>query len=216
MPKLGMIEPNMGKTTTSPSSAYTSPADALFSGTRQRLLAWLFGQPHRSFYSNELIGLTQSGSGAVQRELAQLSQSGLVTTRMVGNQRHFQANANAPIYNELCGIVRKTVGLAEPLRQALSPLAQKIDAAFVYGSVATQSDTAASDIDVMVLTSSLTYAEVFESLETAQQTLGRTINPTLISRQQFKKRMKANESFLTRVMSKPKLWIIGGEDALTL
>jgi predicted nucleotidyltransferase len=95
-------------------------------------------------------------------------------------------------------------------------LAQQIDAAFVYGSVATQSDTAASDIDVLILTNALTYAEVFEALETAHQTLGRTINPTLLSRQQLKKRMKANESFLTRVMSKPKLWIIGGEDALTL
>ena len=111
-----------------------------------------------------------------------------------------QANANAPIFNELCGIVRKTVGLAEPLRQALSPLAQQIDAAFVYGSVATQSDTAASDIDVLILTNALTYAEVFEVLESAHQTLGRTINPTLLSRQQFKKRMKANESFLTRVL----------------
>lgn len=207
----------MGKTVNPPaSSPFTNPADALFSGTRQRVLAWLFGQPHRSFYSSELIRLTGSGSGAVQRELAQLSQSGLITTKKVGNQKHFQANPGSPIHHELCGIVQKTVGLAEPLRQALSAVAPQIDAAFIYGSVASRTDTATSDIDLLILTDSLTYADVFDAIETAHQTLGRTINPTLLTQQQFKKRMKANESFLTRVMSKPKIWLMGNENAFTL
>ena len=100
------------QTTTTPRTI--SLADALFSGTQQRVRGLLFGQPERSFYATELINLAGVGSGAVQRELASLSQSGLVTVKPVGNQKHYQANPASPIYDELCGMVRKTVGLAEP------------------------------------------------------------------------------------------------------
>ncbi|MBA3596829.1 MAG: hypothetical protein H0W40_05550 [Methylibium sp.] len=96
-------------------------------------LGLLFGQPSRSFYATELIGLVGSGSGAVQRELANLAQSGLVTVSAVGNQKHYQANTDSPIFAEQCGIAQKTVSLAEPLRKALAPLARQIIAAFVYG-----------------------------------------------------------------------------------
>ncbi|MCK9509028.1 MAG: winged helix-turn-helix domain-containing protein, partial [Pigmentiphaga sp.] len=92
-----------------------SLADALFTSTKQRVLAILFGRPGRSFYANEIIGLAKSGSGAVQKELAQLTDSGLVTMRRIGNQKHYQANPDSPIFTELCAIIRKTVGLAEPL-----------------------------------------------------------------------------------------------------
>lgn len=126
--------PNMGIQDAPPSK--TSLADALFAATRQRLIGLLFGQAGRTFYATELIGLTRSGSGAVQRELASLAQSGLVTVRAIGNQKHYQANPDSPIFEELCGIARKTIGLADPLREALAPLAEKISAAFVYGSVA--------------------------------------------------------------------------------
>ena len=129
------------------------------------MLALLFGQPNRSFYASELIGLAKAGSGAVQRELAKLSESGLVTVTKVGSQKHYQANANSPIYAELHGITQKTVGLAEPLRNALAPLAKKVRAVFVYGSVAKRQDTAASDIDLMVLSDELSYGDVFAVLE---------------------------------------------------
>ena len=103
-----------------------SLADALFSTTQQRLLGLLFGQSDRSFYATELIALAGAGSGAVQRELARLEQSGLVTVRRIGAQKHYQANADSPIYEELRGIARRTVGLADPLRKALAPLSSKI------------------------------------------------------------------------------------------
>ena len=90
-------------------------ADALFSTTQQRVFGLLFGQPERSFYATEIIGLAESGSGAVQRELARLEQSGLVTVRRLGSQKHYQANPDSPLFAELCGIARKTVGLAEPM-----------------------------------------------------------------------------------------------------
>src|SRR6202162_4058022 len=113
-----------------------SMAGALFSSRRERVLALLLGQPDRSFYSAELIRLVTAGSGAVQRELARLEQSGLVTVRRLGAQKHYQANLNSALLTDLCSIARETGGLTEPLREALLPLTSKIIAAFVYGSVA--------------------------------------------------------------------------------
>lgn len=196
------------------SSTNASLADALFSTTQQRVLGLLFGQPDRSFYATELIGLAGVGSGGVQRELARLAQSGLVTVRSVGNQKHYQANPDAPIYTELCGIVRKTFGLAEPLRLALAPLAGQIKCAFVFGSVAKRQDSAASDIDLMLMSDSLSYADTFAALEVASAQLGRTVNPTIVTMQDLARRMEQGEAFITRVLAQPKLWLIGGEDDL--
>ena len=189
-------------------------ADALFSGTQQRVLGLLFGQPERSFYATELINLAGAGSGAVQRELARLAQSGLVTVKAVGNQKHYQANPASPIYDELCGVVRKTVGLAEPLRAALAPLAMQIKAAFVYGSIAKKEDTASSDIDLMLVSDTLTYGDVVLALQAATELLGREVNPNIFTSQDFAKRRKEGGSFVTRVMLQPKVWLIGGENDL--
>ncbi|MDP2170550.1 MAG: nucleotidyltransferase domain-containing protein [Rhodocyclaceae bacterium] len=205
----------MGTNTKTPTTP-TSLADALFSGTQQRVLGLIFGQPERSFYATELIGLTGAGSGAVQRELARLAQSGLVTMHPVGNQKHYQANPDSPIYAELCGIAQKTVGLAEPLREALAPLASKIRAAFVYGSVAKRQDTAASDIDLMLVSDKLGYADVFKVLEQVGVRLGRPVNPTLMTRKELAKRVADDNAFVTRVLAQPKLWLIGGENDLSV
>ena len=217
MPNLGMIMPNMGtERTRSRGKPTASLSDALFSRTQQRLFGLLFGQRERSFYATELIGLTGAGSGAVQRELARLAESGLVTVRAVGKQKHFQANPKSPVYAELCAIVRKTVGLAQPLREALLPLAPQIHAAFVYGSVAKRRDTAASDIDLMLVSDSLSYGDVFAALEAASTTLGRTVNPTILTRREIKKRVEQDSAFVKRVLSQPKMWLIGTEDAVTV
>src|SRR5690554_7756382 len=103
-----MINPNMGTSNTIVSPR--SLSDALFPRTKQRVLGILYGQPHRSFYANELISLADSGSGAVQRELATLAHSGLVTVKAIGNQKHYQANAESPIFDELRSIIQKTIG----------------------------------------------------------------------------------------------------------
>ena len=204
MPRMGMQPKSQ-----SGGRQRSSLADALFSGTQQRVLAFLFGQPDRSFYATELIDLAGAGSGAVQRELARLAASGLVTVRPLGNQKHYQANPASPIFIELCGVVQKTVGLVEPLREALTPLADRIRAAFVYGSVAKREDTAMSDIDVMLLSDDVAYGEAFAALEPTSIRLGRTINPTIFTRREFTKRVKGQEAFLTRVLAQPKLWLIG-------
>jgi predicted nucleotidyltransferase len=192
----------------------TSTADALFPAVRQRVLAVLFGAPDRSFYANELIALARSGTGAVQRELASLLAAGLVTVRDQGNQKHYQANAASPVFAELRGLVLKTVGLADVLRAALAPLADQVAAAFVYGSVARQQDTAGSDVDVLIVSDALGYAEVFSALEGAAQTLGRTINPTLYTRAELARRRAQDNAFVTRVLAQPRIWLMGDEEVL--
>jgi predicted nucleotidyltransferase len=189
-------------------------ADALFTTTQQRVLGALYGQPQRSFTVSELIASTSAGSGAVQRELAKLVASGLLTMQPVGNQKRYQANPAAPIHDELVGIVQKTVGLAEPLREALRPLASKIAAAFVYGSVAKRSDTARSDIDVMIVSGKLGYPDALAALAEAEEKVGRKINPTISSPAELAKRIKSDNAFVKRVTEQPKIWLIGGEGDL--
>ena len=193
-----------------------SLSDALFSGTQQRVLGLLFGQPERSFYANELIALVRGGSGAVQRELARLAQSELVTVRLLGKQKHYQANPQSPIFAELCGIAHKTMALAEPLRAALAPLAPRIRAAFVYGSVAKRQDTASSDVDLMLVSEDLSYPELYGVLEALDQRLGRKVNPTLYTPDELAQRMGRSDAFIKRVLEQPKIWLIGGDDALGL
>ena len=213
-PKLGTINPIMGTIEQIPSST-PSPADALFPKVRQRVLAALFGAPDRSFYANEVIALAQSGKGAVQRELAGLSGAGLLTVSKQGNQKHYQANSKAPVFAELRGLVLKTVGLADVVLAALTPLATQIEKAFVYGSFAKQQDTAGSDVDLLVVSAGLGYAELFGALEAAAATLGRKINPTLYTPADVARRIDNDNAFVTRVWQQPKIWLIGSEERLS-
>lgn len=215
IPKKGGNVPNMGmKRDSVRKPRGRGLADALFSTTQQRVLGLLFGQPDRSFYATELINMAGSGSGAVQRELARLEQTALVTVRRIGTQKHYQANPASPLFAELCAIVQKTVGLAEPLRQGLAHLAPGIVAAFVFGSVAKKQDTAVSDIDVMVVSDSVSYADLFGAFEPLMVRLRRAINPTVYTSAQFNKRRRIDAAFIKRVMEQPRIWLFGSEDAL--
>jgi predicted nucleotidyltransferase len=204
-PILGYIIPNMG--------SKASLSGALFSRTQQRVLGVLFGRPDQSFFANEIVRLVGGGFGAVHRELATLEAAGLVTARRVGNQKHYQANRAAPIFEELRGIVVKTVGLADVLRNALAPLLTRIRAAFVYGSIAKGTDTAKSDVDLMVIGDGIDYGEVFKLVAGAERVLGRKVNPTVIDSAELAKRTR-NDGFHSRVLSQAKVFIIGSEDDL--
>jgi predicted nucleotidyltransferase len=189
--------------------ARTSMAAALFSRTQQRVLALLFGQPGRSFFAKEVIGLAGVGSGGVQRELARLEESGLVVVTRVGNQKHYQANPDSPVFKELCGLVAKTVGLAEPLREALATLGARVRLARVYGSVARGADGAASDIDLLVVAEGLQLEEVFAALAPVEARLGRPIHPVLYTPEEFERRRAEGNAFLTRVMAAESWTLIG-------
>ena len=194
--------------------ARTGLADALFSVTQQRVLGLLFGQPDRSFYTSEVIARSGGGRGAVHRELSRLEASGLATARRIGSQKHYQANAQSPVFEELRGLLRKTVGLAEPLRAALKPAAGKIAAAFVYGSVAKHREHARSDVDLMIISDTLNYADLFGALEPAAKELDRAVNPTVYTAVEFKRRLKQGNAFVKRVLEQPKVWIVGSEHDL--
>jgi predicted nucleotidyltransferase len=212
---MGTKMPNMGiATIKSKQDQPLSMVDALFSKTQQNVLALLYGQPEQSFYTNEIIRKSGGGSGAVQRELSRLVRSGLATVTPIGSQNHYQANADAPIYEELCKIIRKTVGLVEPIRQALKPLSDHIDIAFVFGSVAKKKDSAFSDIDLLIVSDALTYADVYPALEEVSHQFGRDIQPTIYSPSELKKRIKSDNVFIRRVLEQPKLWVTGQESDL--
>ena len=112
-------------------------------------------------------------------------------------------------------IVLKTIGLANPINVALQEIQDSIIAAFVFGSVAQKTDTAKSDIDLMIISDTLQYADIFAVLEKVSQRLGRIINPTVYSRAEWKKRNQENNAFITKVMAGPKIWLMGDEDVLT-
>lgn len=190
-----------------------SLAGALFTATQQRLLGLLFGQPERSFFVTELIELADVGRGAVQRELVRLAGSDLVVIERRGNQKHYRANPDSPIYKELCSIVSKTVGIEENLRAALEPLTARLSLALIYGSVAKQTDTASSDIDLLVVAEDLTLEDLYANLSAVEQRLGRQINPTLYTVEEFRKRRSGNNAFLDRVLTGPIIILEGQLDA---
>jgi len=188
-----------------------SLSSALFSGVQQRVLALIFGHPDRSFYTSEIIRNVHSGRGAVERELARLEQTGLVSIQRVGNQKHYHANHESPIFNELRGIILKTAGLIEPLKQSLALYREKIKVAFVYGSIAKGTDTARSDIDLMVIGDDLTYAELFAGLQKAETILQRSINPTFLSFDDWCNKLSTKDSVIAKIAAQPKLFIFGSE-----
>lgn len=182
---------------------------AIFTDSQSRLYSWLFGQPDRAYHLNELRRLTGLGSASLQRELNRLATAGLVDAQAVGNQRRFQANAQSPVYAELVALTRKTLGTVPVLQDALQPLRPKLVSAWVYGSVAKQTDTAHSDIDVMLVGNDLLLSQVLAALEPAEAQLGRKINPNCYSPQEFERRRLEPDSFVNRVLSQPTLPLVG-------
>lgn len=189
-------------------------ADALFSGTQQRVLGLLFGQPGRSFFATELIGLVRAGSGAVQRELKRLSASGLVTVTRLGNQCHYQANRDSPLFAALHDIAIKTSGLAEPLRDALRPLGVRLLVACIYGSVAAGTDSAESDIDLLLIADGLPLEAVHAALEAAEERLARRVDITLYTPAEFLRRKESGNAFISKVLAGPLIPLIGDIHAL--
>jgi predicted nucleotidyltransferase len=189
-------------------------SDALFSKVQQRVLSLIFGQPERSFYVSEIIRSVHSGTGAVGRELSRLQRSGLVSVERIGNQKHYRANRDSPIFEELHSLVAKTIGLAEPIRKSLEPYADAIKAAFVYGSVAKGTDTARSDIDLMVIGEELNYSDLYTAAQQAEAKLKRKINPTFLCPKDWQRKASDLGSVINKISASPKIFIFGSEKDL--
>lgn len=187
----------------------------LFGSTRREVLALLFGRPDERFYLREILRAAGGGSGAVQRELKQLSDVGLVRREVQGSHVYFSANPDAPIYPELRAIVEKTAGTVDVLRASLARLVSegRIQVAFVYGSVASGRQTARSDIDLMVI-GQATLSEVIPALKSADARLGREINFTIYPAREFRDKVKRGGSFVRRVVDGAKLFVAGDEREL--
>ena len=186
-----------------------SISTALFSDSQARLFRWLFGQPERSYHLSELRRLSGLGSASLQRELSRLVDAGLILSERVGNLRRFQANQQSPVYTELVALTRKTLGAEPLLREALQPIAARLETAFIYGSVAKQTDTAESDIDLMLVGEDLSLNEILTLLLPLETQLGRKINPNCYTQSEYARRLAEPDSFVNRVLAQPILPLIG-------
>lgn len=181
----------------------------LLGKTRLAILALLFSQSERKLYLRQIIRLTGAGQGAVQRELANLVHAGILTKTREGNLAYFQVNRTVPVFEELRGIVQKTAGIADLLRAVLLPLSDSIQRAFIYGSTASGTEGAESDIDLMVI-GNAAFFDVVSAVSPLQETLGREINPTVFTSDEFETRLAARDYFLSQVMENERIDVIGG------
>jgi len=185
-------------------------SDVLFSEYRKRILGLLLLHPEQSYHVRELARLTNTSAGTLHKELSKLSDAGILQGKKVGNQQHYSANVQCPIFEELASIFRKTSGLVDVIAGALSSVKNQIQFAIVFGSVARGEQQANSDIDVMVI-GDIGFGDVVTLLHDSQATLKREINPVVYSMASFKSRVEKNDSFIHAILTKPKLFIIGAE-----
>lgn len=194
-------------------AAHTDTAVALFGKTRRNVLALIFGQPDRSFYLREIVARAGSGMSQVQKELEQLVAADLVLREKRANQVHFRANPEASIYSELLGIVTKTFGVADVLREMLLPFANRIRLAFIYGSIAKGTSGAASDIDLL-LVAELPPSLLSVPLSELNQRLGRKISMVTYSAEEFGSMLRADHHFISAILEGPKIWLLGNDRIL--
>lgn len=184
-----------------------------FGSYRRQVLGLLLLHPGESFHLREIARVTNTQPGTLRRELAQLADAGVLNREKVGNLVRYKADTACPIYDELRGILKKTAGVVDVLRDGLAPLGDKISVAFVYGSVASGTERRASDIDVMVI-GIASFEEIVGALHSSQEALRREINPNVYGLTEFKKKVRGKGSFLARVLDEPKLFILGKEHDL--
>ena len=194
-------------------SASPNLASLLFGAYRLGVLALLLLRPEESLHLREIARLTGKVPGTLLREVNALAAAGVLLRKRVGNQVHFQANPDCPIFEDLRNILKKTIGVADVLRDALAPLAGKVRAAFVYGSIARGDERAGSDLDIMVV-GDAKFSEVVEALAPAQAQLRREVNPNVYPALEFNRKAAAAEPFLKRVLADRKIFIVGGVDDL--
>lgn len=207
-PNMGTIVPNMGTTLASDNTS-----TALFGKVRRAVLALLLTDPQKAFFLREVVREVGAGRGAVQRELANLVNAGILKRSTSGRQVYFQADPECPVYPELAGLLTKTAGVAGLLKQALAPLSDSIRSAFIYGSFARNQHGPASDVDLMVV-GDLSLAQVVEAISSIQERLGREINPSVYPAQEFVRKVSEHHHFLSTVIQETKIFLIGGEDEL--
>lgn len=187
--------------------------DALLPKTRQGILAAMFVQPEKTWYASELARRMGVPSSSLQRELQDLTDAGILKNHRKGQMTYYQVNADSPVFPDLRGLLLKTAGLVDVLADDLKPLTVKLRFAFVYGSIASGKERSDSDIDLMVV-GRVSPAELALPLRHSRELLGREINPSVYTAEEFDKRRAAKDHFLTTVLAKPRLFVVGSKDDL--
>jgi predicted nucleotidyltransferase len=185
----------------------------LFGKTRQVVLALLYGRADSAFYTKQILDAVKIGRGTVQRELKNLTDTGIIIREVQGRQVYYHANEKCPIFNELKSIVRKTFGVADVIRQSLASSARKIRVAFIFGSVARSADDRRSDIDLMVV-GRISFGDVVSLLGPAEAKLSREINPVVYPIAEYKRKVREDHYFVKTVLEEEKIFVIGDEDEL--
>ena len=180
---------------------------------RRQVLSLLLLHPGRQLHVREIARLTGTAAGTLNKELARLHEAGLLNREKVGNQLQYSANRSHPVFPELAGILRKTVGLRDVLIEALTPLAQDIKVAFVFGSIARGAETAGSDVDLLII-GPLEFGTLVDALHPAQKQLGREVNPKIFTAREWRAKLKAKDAFAREVLAHPKIFLIGSEHEL--
>jgi predicted nucleotidyltransferase len=188
-------------------------ADVLFGQSRGAVLALLFGNPDRLFYTRQIANMVRASVGAVAPQLTALTRVGVLVSSKSGNQVFYQANRKSPIFEEMKGLVAKTVGVYQQLTIALEPLTSRIAFAFVYGSMAKQQETAESDVDLLVV-GDVQLDELLEHVAKVEKQIARPVNPTIYSVTEFSTKLASGNHFLSSVVRGEKVFVIGGEDEL--
>ena len=190
------------------STKSNSLGDFLFGQTRGRVLSLLYGHPDQTYFIREISRQTGTSVGTVQRELAALSQYGLIERSVSGRQVYYKANHNHPVFHELRSLIAKTVGVFQLLGSALAPFAKRVSLAFVYGSIARGDESAGSDVDLMIA-GDVTLDEVLTQLSPVEVAIGRPINPTVYTTSEFKSRLQSANHFLRSVVRGEKVVLVG-------
>lgn len=183
----------------------------LFTEYQRRVLGLLLLHPENRYHVREIARLTNTAAGSLHRELSKLAKSQVLLREISGNQVYYQANPNFPIFKELASILRKTSGLVDVLADALTTLAERIEVALVFGSIARATESSESDIDVLII-GEISFTEAVNALYATQSILGREINPKVYRRVEWKKLVNNKNAFVKEILENPKLFIIGGVD----
>ena len=186
-------------------------AGLLFNDYRRRVLGLLLLHPDKKYHVREIARLTGTVAGTLHKELAKLAEAGVLTKKVSGNQVLYGADRNCIIFEELASILRKTTGIVDVLADALEPLAGKINAAFIFGSIAQGRETAGSDIDLLII-GNVSFKKAVTILQDAQETLHREINPKVYKKEEWMQLIREKNAFVKDVMAGKKLFVLGSFD----
>jgi len=191
----------------------SSILNALFPQVRQGVLAATLLQPEKWWYLSELADRLGTTPSSLQRELSSLVASGLLAHRREGTRTYFKAETQSPVFPELRQLFQRTTGLIPMVRQMLGSFGDKVQCAFIYGSVARKREHALSDVDLMVI-GRMGLADLAPALRKLEQRLAREVNVTVFSPEEFREKAKRHDHFLGAVLRGPKEFVKGGQSDL--